>query len=240
MSYVFDECNFSQRHATLSADAEDILFVGDPNLGQGEGWRIFSRFFPNARKLIWSRGDSKLPLQRVLQSRTWQLTVSFYSDYLFSRRDFDHLGLALNLHPSLPQLRGIGYDHIPLIENHREHGGTLHFLQRPKTAEPRLADIDAGKIIRVQRRELDSRATYGDIRAANQRIMLDMLAALCADLSGWGDAVTAGCALERESDNNALSWGECYIDSSVRTRMLQGLRQVQPDHRVFQLEPVLV
>ena len=123
----------------FDADSEDILFCGDVNLGVDRGWKVFSACFPRARKLIWQRGTSKAPQHEEIRSRSWLFTISFYNDFIFAAEDFPHLGLPLNLHPSLPRLRGVGHDCIPLIENHGEHGGTLHYMEPPVREGPRVA-----------------------------------------------------------------------------------------------------
>lgn len=218
----------------FNADSENILFVGDPHLGRDRGWEIFAGFFPRARKLIWQKGTPKAPVHRQIQRRKWLFTISFYSDFIFAGNDFPHLGLPLNLHPSLPVLRGVGYDHIPLIENHREHGGTLHYMDPPPEPRLRISDgVDTGRIVRVRKRGLSPTATYGDIRAMNQRIVLEMLAELCGQLSNWGCVATAHRELCREADENGLNWSERYLDGPARERILEKLYCTNPGHRVF-------
>ena len=217
----------------LDSSSNHILFVSDPHLGNTKGWQIFSRSFPNATKLIWKKGTSKDPVHEVIRSQTWLLTISFYNDFIFTYEDFDFLGLPLNLHPALPDIRGVGYDHIPLIENHGYHGGTLHFLEPPFNKNVSIDDIDKGKIIRTSKRKLVSSATYGDIRAFNQRIMLKMLAELCTQMLQWGCVLTARNELYLESEINGFSWSDRYIDRETRDELLESLYLIQPDHRVF-------
>ncbi len=160
----------------FDSDSENILFFGDPNLGE-EGFYI---------------------------------------------------------HPSLPSLRGVGYDHIPLIENHQEHGATLHFLKRPSRNRFIVKkDIDAGRIIRTRKRKLSLQATYGDIRIFNQQIAFEMLEELSEQLLAWGDIDTAYRELSAEAEKNDLAWTERYIDSSTLQKILRELRASNPDHRVF-------
>jgi hypothetical protein len=218
----------------FDADSENILFFGDPNLGVDRGWRVFSAFFPKAKKLIWKRGTPKAPLHRQIRCDTWLFAVSFYNDFIFSASDFPHLGLPLNLHPSLPVLRGVGHDHIPLIENHPEHGGTLHYMEPPPEPRLRVSDgVDTGRIIRIKKQALSPTASYGDIRALNQQIMLEMLADLCKQMLKWGRVPTAHRELCRESDENSFSWSERYIDYPARQTIIEEMRQADAGHRVF-------
>lgn len=218
----------------FDASAENLLFFGDPNLGENQGWPLFSGFFPKAKKLIWKKGESKEPLHREIRSGSWLFTISFYNDFIFHSDDFPHLGLPLNLHPSLPVLRGVGYDYIPLIENHPEHGGTLHYMEPPP--KPRLnvaAGVDTGRIVRIRKRALNPTATYGEIRFLNQQIMLEMLAELCRQLSEWGCVATAHRELCREANENGLAWAEHYLDYPARQKILDTLKRSNPNHRAF-------
>lgn len=224
----------------FDSNTDNILFFGDPNLG-GEGFRLFSGFFPNAKQLIWKKGTEKTAVRQALRSRSWLITVSFYNDFIFSYDDFDFLGLPLNAHPSLPSLRGVGYDHIPLIENHEEHGATLHFLKRPSHHKLNIRnDVDAGRIIRVKKRKLSPEATYGDLRVFNQHIALEMLTELCEQMLAWGSIETARGELCAEAEANGLVWSERYISSSALGKMLEELNMSEPGHRVFVEKPRLV
>ncbi len=223
----------------FDSGTENILFFGDPNLGE-EGFGLFEGFFPNAKRLIWKKGTDKTEARKNLHSQSGLFTVSFYNDFIFSRDDFDFLGLPLNLHPSLPSLQGIGYDHLPLIENHEEHGVTLHFLNRPSHHKLDIRrDVDSGRIIRARKRTLSPDTTYGHIRRLNQQIALEMLAELCEQMLAWGSVETARRELNAEADENNLVWAERYVDSSTLQKMLEALKTSDPDHRVFVKEPVL-
>ena len=223
----------------FDSGTENILFFGDPNLGE-EGFRLFSGFLPNAKQLIWQKGTDKTAVRQELRSRSWLITVSFYNDFIFSYDDFDFLGLPLNVHPSLPSLRGVGYDHVPLIESHEEHGATFHFMNRPSNQKLNVRrDIDSGRIIRVRKRMLSPEATHGNIRRLNQQIALEMLVGLCEQMLAWGSVETARRELIAEADGNNLVWAERYIDFSTLQKMLEELKTSDPDHRVFMKEPVL-
>lgn len=218
-------------------NSENILFFGDPNLGVKQGWQIFSEFFPRAKKLIWQKGQPKARLQHAIRGNKWQFTVSFYNDFIFTADDFPHLGLPLNLHPSLPVLRGVGHDYMPLLENHRQHGGTLHYMDPPARLRCNPGDgVDTGRIIRVSKRELSPTATYGDIRALNQQIMLEMLAELCSQLLRLGSVAAAHRELIREAEQNRLVWAERYIDGQTIKNYVAALRCADPGHRALSHE----
>ncbi|UZJ40872.1 hypothetical protein OO006_11000 [Prosthecochloris sp. SCSIO W1101] len=224
----------------FDSNTDNILFFGDPNLG-GDGFRLFSGFFPNAKQLIWKKGTDKTVLRKKLRSRSWLFTISFYNDFIFSYDDFDFLGLPLNIHPALPVLRGVGYDHVPLIENHGEHGATLHFMNRSSRLKVDIeSDVDSGRIIRVRKCALSPEATYGDLRLLNQHVALDMLAGLCKQMLVWGCVETARRELCAEAETNGFAWSRRYISSSILGKMLEELYMFDPGHRVFVEKPRLV
>lgn len=226
-----ESCDYS---GSFDADSKNILFIGDPNLGIGRGWRVFSDFFPKAKRLIWKRGEPKAPLHHQIHCDTWLFTVSFYNDFIFSATDFSHLGLPLNLHPSLPVLRGVGYDHIPLVENHSEHGGTLHYMEQYPGHGIRVSDVvDSGRIIRIKKRKLSTTTTYGDIRLFNQQIMIEMLAELCSQMLKWKNVATAHREFCRESEANSFVWSDRYIDYPTRRTIIDELKRTNINHRVF-------
>ncbi len=217
--------------------SENILFFGDPNLGMKQGWQIFSEFFPRAKKLIWDKSQPKAPFQRAIRGNKWLFTVSFYNDFIFTADDFPHLGLPLNLHPSLPVLRGVGHDYIPLIENHTHHGGTLHYMDPPAKLRCGFGDgVDTGRIIRVSKRELSPAATYGDIRALNQQIMLEMLTELCRQMLRLGSVAAAHGELGGEAEKNSLAWAKRYIDCQTIKDCVAALRCADPGHRALRDE----
>lgn len=214
--------------------SENILFFGDPNLGMKQGWHIFSDFFPKAKRLVWDKSQPKAVFQREIRGNKWLFTVSFYNDFIFTADDFPHLGLPLNLHPSLPVLRGVGHDYMPLIENHTQHGGTLHYMDPPAKVRRGLGDgVDTGRIIRVKKRALSPTATYGDIRALNQRIMLEMLTELCSQMLSLGSVASAHRELCREAEENNLAWAKRYIDYPTIKKCVQALRCADPGHRAL-------
>ncbi|OOZ42173.1 hypothetical protein BOW53_00920 [Solemya pervernicosa gill symbiont] len=221
-------------HSKIDQHSRNILFFGDPQLGSHRGWQRFLTYFPNAEHLIWNKGTPKAPLHQALRQKHWDITISFYNDFIFEHDDFPFLGLPLNLHPALPTIRGVGHDHIPLIEGHPEHGGTLHYLQQPPRLWQNAADvIDNGRVIRTRKRELSPLTNYAEIRSANQEIMLEMLSELCEQLLSWGSVESVQQALDVEATENGHSWGKRYIGHSERDIILNTLRLSDPNHRAL-------
>ena len=217
----------------FDSHTDNILFFCDPSLGE-QGYRVFSGFFPNSTQLIWEKGADKTPLHRELRAQSWLFTVSFYNDFIFSRDDFNFLGLPLNVHPALPALRGVGHDHIPLIEDHEEHGGTLHYMRQPLSDVINITnEIDTGKIIRTKKRMLSANATFSDLRHLNQQVVLKMLAELCKQMLEWGCINIAHRELSRESTMNGHVWGNRYIDKRTLRRKLEEVKASTCNHRAF-------
>lgn len=218
---------------TYNSRSKDILFVGDLNLGN-EGYSVFTKYFQNATKVIWARGTEKTYARSKIRSKKWLITISFYNDFVFSRDDFDFLGLPLNIHPALPSIRGVGHDHVPLLESHEEHGSTLHYMNRPLN-DMVICDkeIDSGSIIRVKKRNLCSTTTYADIRRANQQIALELLEELCKQMVKCSTVEQVHHELQRNSIENGLNWSPRYISSHYLKSRLEEIKSSNPNHRVF-------
>ncbi len=206
----------------------NVLFVGDANLGLS-GLRVARRHVPGVAHVCWTKGDQegKLEARRVIRSRMWDAVVSFYNDLIFTTKDLASMRVPLNIHPALPTVPGVGYDTVPLVFDHLSHGATLHLMTQK---------IDEGAIYRVLERPLTLTATYTELRAANQALVLEMLdetmalivrsasvAQLMGQLSSQAEALEAG----------GLRWGEPYWCYDRLGTLLKRLRRVDPSHRVF-------
>ena len=77
------------------------------------------------------------------------------------------MALPLNIHPALPQVPGLGYDIIPVLEHHTHHGATLHWME---------ARVDSGEIFDVIERRLATGTSPQTLRQLNQCAALDLLA----------------------------------------------------------------
>jgi len=145
----------------------NFLFIGDPNLGP-RGAECVRRSFPDATVRIWTRGDAaaEREIRQCIRSRRWDAAVSFYSDFIFHEPDLEAVALPLNIHPALPCVPGLGYDILPLLENHDRHGATLHHMER---------EVDTGEIFDVLSRPLPANVERAELRRRNQQAALDLL-----------------------------------------------------------------
>ena len=147
--------------------AASCLFIGDPNLGDA-GARLVTESCPGATIRLWRLGDDSGAevLRDLLRARRWDLVLSFYSDFILRPQDLDSVALPLNIHPALPQVPGLGYDIVPLMERHTHYGATLHRMEER---------VDSGEIFDVIERQLAAGTTRQSLRQLNQRAALDLL-----------------------------------------------------------------
>ena len=137
---------------------------------------------------------------------------------------FGKMKLSVNIHPALPLVRGVGYDTIPLIENHHRHDATLHQI---------IEEIDLGEIFHVFERPLDYGVTSSQLRKDNQTLCLNQLELLknwmldCQSVKSLESRLTA---LGKE---NNYRWSDTYISRSKLTTRLHAFRQCNPDHAFF-------
>jgi methionyl-tRNA formyltransferase len=204
-------------HRSLS-----LLFVGDPNLGH-DGCRIVRRHFADATCVVWKRGDAEgeREIRTLIRSRRWGVLLSFYNDLIFSADELAQADLALNVHPSSPSLRGVGYDTLPLIRGHSTYGVTLHHM---------TPEIDAGRIVAVMEEKLPEGITYTALRSLTQRLCLAMLEQAMRMIDG----LTGPLPLDLEHGLGAQAqWGHEYISRQALEQILDQLRRREPDHPVF-------
>ena len=202
-----------------------VLFVSDPNLGP-QGSALARRYFRNMRTLIWQRTEErgKSRVAQTIESNRCDLLISFYNDFIFTAKQLAQATIALNIHPALPELRGLGYDILPLVYGHQRYGVTLHTM---------TTQIDAGDIIRVNSLKLPGDMTYGTLRPATQDMSLAMLAWLCRQLSTCRTIAEARECLEKESRKHDDEWGPTYTSRSLLHEILATLRLEDPLHAAF-------
>ena len=202
-----------------------VLFVSDPNLGS-QGSALARRYFRNVRTLIWQRNDGpgKSWVAQAIESDRWDLLISFYNDFIFTEKQLAQATIALNIHPALPEIRGLGYDILPLVYGHQKYGATLHTMN---------TQIDAGEIIRVSSVKLSDDMTYGALRPATQNMCLAMLMWLCRHLSTCSTIAGARECLEKESRRHDQEWGPTYTNRSSLHEILMKLRRDDPLHAAF-------
>lgn len=172
--------------------------------------------------LIWQQGDAvaQAEINGELLSGNWLLCISFYNDYIFSREELQKIGCVVNIHPALPHLRGRGYDVIPLLEGHSEHGATLHFVTEK---------IDAGQIIDVLSRPIPAGVGYQEFRSSNQRLSLEMLTRLLGLCQRVG-LQQVPAELARDASISPHVWRGSFTNSARLGAMLSELRWRNPEH----------
>lgn len=126
----------------------------------------------------------------------------------------------VNIHPALPTLRGCGYDILPLLEKHWEHGVTLHFVSEA---------IETGEIIEFIAQPVPPAIRYPEFRARNQELslaMLDRLLRRCRHT----DMAHLHQDLEQMAAAAVLSRSGGFMTSAKLACMLRELRGCEPDY----------
>ena len=200
----------------------NVLLVSDKNLGAA-GEEIVARYFGNVSTLIWSRGDKagKAVIGKTLERRTWDLLISFYNDFVFSESQLNRAGVALNIHPALPSIRGMGYDTLPLIHGHSRCGATLHFM---------TPELDAGEIIRVVSSRLGPDMTHSTLRAASQRHSRALLDWLCQLTYTRQTRDEIRAVLTTHSGTCDHQWSADYLSRDRHQALIERLRRESPGH----------
>jgi len=211
-------------------DPAQAILVTSPPLRR-EAAALLRKYFPAGSVLIWQQGDheARAAISARLLSGSWPLCISFYNDYIFSREEIDALGCVVNIHPALPCLRGRGYDILPLLETHREHGVTLHFVSEK---------IDAGEIIEVIAQSVPPAIRYPEFRARNQELSLAMLDRLLRRCQ-HADLTHLHQDLKRMAAAAGLSWSGGFVTSAKLANILHELRAREPDHPLLLHPPAL-
>ena len=179
-------------------DTPGCLFIGDPNL-RNAGAGLVIRSLPAAVIQLWRLGDEAgaAALRDLLRSRPWELVISFYSDFILRARDLESVALPLNIHPALPQVPGLGYDIVPLMERHSHYGATLHRMEE---------QVDSGEIYDVIERPLAPTTSRQALRQLNQHAALDLLARWAPALAAAHDQESRPLRL-RAARPAPVQWG---------------------------------
>ena len=183
------------------------LLITDPNLGDA-AHRLLA---PLCADLTWISWNVREPetradmLARVAGGR-WDLAISFYSDLVLTAEALDAIGLPLNIHPALPGIRGVGYDVLPLLENHPTIGATLHRMVR---------QIDSGEIFHVLEVPLPPGQTYASLRRLNQGHSISLLGTLCGLLGQAADVAGLEAVLRRYGAQSPRTWGRAYYSRKM-------------------------
>lgn len=202
-----------------------VLFVGDPNLGDA-GFKILQKYYSHADCAIWDKGDilQKKKINTSILAGQWDILVSFYNDLIFNNEEIESVGLALNIHPSSPQVRGVAYDKLPLIEAHHTFGSTLHILSE---------NIDSGMIIDVIEEPLPPTTPYTEFRHMTQRLSLKMLENFVLNTFQLQSLYEIEQSLVDMSKKHQKKWSEEYYSRQKLESVLAELKALEPEHIVF-------
>lgn len=183
---------------------------------------ITHRYFPSAKIFVWERGDSSAlsAIRADLLSRHWLACISVYNDYVFGREEIANIKCIVNIHPALPDLRGRGYDIIPLLNQDAIHGATLHFVSE---------SIDAGKIIDVISQPIPEGISYLDFRARNQQLCLRMLENLLG-ICKRHSLEKLPTVLNQVASTSSHVWKGSFTSSAKLAAVLSELRGRYPQH----------
>ena len=212
--------------------ALSVLYISDPYLG-ARGLKLVARYFPTVISIIWQRGDKpgRRTAREVIRRHKWDLVISFYSDLILKPEDLEQMRLPINIHPALPSLPGVGFDTLPLIENHRFFGATLHRV---------TPQIDDGEILDVCEEPLWPRTGYMEFRKQIHRTSLRMLSSTLEQVANCGSVEQIETRFETmraallARGSYATTWSRNYCSYSDVVARLNQLWKTDPQHRVFQ------
>jgi methionyl-tRNA formyltransferase len=178
------------------------LLITDPNLGDA-AHALVAGLCADLTWISWNVAEPETratTLARIADGR-WELAISFYSDLVLTPAALEAIRLPLNIHPALPRIRGVGYDLLPLVENHRSIGATLHRMVR---------QIDSGEILHVHEVPLPPDQTYGSLRRLNQDLSMTLLEMLCGLMAKSGDLDILEETLRGHAARVIHEWGADY------------------------------
>ena len=183
------------------------LLITDPNLGDAAYGKL-SGLCGDLKWFSWdvAKPDTKHAVLAEIASVRWDLAISFYSDLILSPAALQAIGLPLNIHPALPRIRGVGHDHIPLLENHATIGTTLHRMERR---------VDSGEILLVSEVPLPPGHSHVSLRKLNQDLSLAMLDRLLALLSEARSVPRLEELLGTAKAEVRHSWGAYYSRQTI-------------------------
>lgn len=198
------------------------LLITDQNLGQEAHDRLAS-FCTDLTWLTWIRPDeeARSALLARIGTERWELAISFYSDLILPPWSLERITLPLNIHPALPDIRGVGYDVIPLIEGHAAVGATLHHIEQR---------IDAGRIYQVLETPISREQTCSSLRQLNQRSSLQMLDFLCTAMRANTGTGELRKHLEQEAAAVDKRWATTYTCRRTVHTLLEEIRADSPEH----------
>jgi methionyl-tRNA formyltransferase len=201
------------------------LLVSDPAVGPRAA-EILRWFFPDQVSAIWDiNRESDTKARAIVSGGPWDIVFSVHNDLLFSAQEISGMGLALNLHPALPIIPGIGHDLIPILEQHADVGVTLHEI---------VERIDSGTIFHVERLPLPSGASRSWVRQFTQSLCLDILEWSARIVQQVSSVKEAREALLTEGNGAGQQWGERRRTRSQIANLVEGIRRCDPTSPILQ------
>ncbi len=209
----------STHHRMTSSWTPRTLLVSDSAVGV-RAQDVLRRFFPHHVCAIWdisSEPDTRA--RAIVSGGPWDIVFSVHNDLLFSSEEISGMGFALNLHPALPDLPGIGHDVIPILDQHAEVGVTLHEI---------VERIDSGTIFHVERLPLLSDASRSWVRQVTQSLCLHILEWSARIVRQTPSVEVAREALRNEGNGSAWQWGAVRRTRSQIADLIEGIRRCDP------------
>lgn len=195
------------------------LLVADPAVGP-RAEEVLRRFFPDQVSAIWDiNREPDTKARATVSNGPWDIVFSVHNDLIFSAQEISEMGLALNLHPALPIIPGIGHDVIPILEQHAEVGVTLHEI---------FERVDSGTIFHVERLPLSSGMSRSCVRQATQSLCLRILEWSARIVRQAPSATEAREALRAAGNGAAQQWGGLRRTRSQIADLLEGIRRCDP------------
>lgn len=201
------------------------LLVSDPAVGS-RAEAVLRRFFPDQVSVIWDisrEPDTKA--RATVSNGPWDIVFSVHNDLIFTAREISGMGLALNLHPALPIIPGIGHDVIPILEQHAEVGVTLHEI---------VEKVDSGTIFHIERLPLSSGMSRSCLRQITQALCLRMLEWSARIVRHAPSAKGAREALRREGNGAAQQWSGLRRTRRQIANLLEEIRSCDPKSLLLQ------
>ena len=197
------------------------LLITDPNLGDA-AHGLLSGLCKDLTWLSWNvaEPDTRPGMLARIVAGQWDLAISFYSDLVLTPEALDTIVLPLNIHPALPGIRGVGYDFLPLIENHPSIGATLHRMVR---------QIDSGEIFHVHEVPLPPNQTYASLRRLNQGLSMTMLGMLRGLMTQAADTASLEAILRQHGAQVPRSWGQAYYSRQMIAALMASHGAASPD-----------
>ena len=202
-----------------------VLLVSDPAVGP-RAEVLLRRFFPDQVSAIWDISrEPDTAVRETVSDRPWDIVFSVHNDLLFSAHELSGMGLALNLHPALPSLPGIGHDVIPILEQHPEVGVTLHEI---------IEKVDSGTIFHTERLPLPQGASRSWVRQVTQALCLHLLEWSARIVRQAPSAKEARLALWTKGNGMGQHWAETRRTRNQIAQLVEHARICNPESPVLQ------